>query len=161
MNNAVLALSGGMDSSTLLLRLLAEGYKVTALSFDYGQKHKIELERATQLVKYINDTYGLNLMLAPVALPGAAPVSTPVQEEHMTGLDAAQNKDLQRIVRDYSKGRMNEHMAIDRIKSYGVTEETAKKWLGIQMSIQMKAQDKYIAHIKSKVIQIDENDEIL
>ena len=51
---AVLSLSGGMDSSTLLLHLLANGYEVTALSFDYGQKHNIELERAKSLVKYIN-----------------------------------------------------------------------------------------------------------
>jgi len=52
---AVLSLSGGMDSSSLLLHLLANGYEVTALSFDYGQKHRVELERATELVKYIND----------------------------------------------------------------------------------------------------------
>jgi 7-cyano-7-deazaguanine synthase len=51
---AVLSLSGGMDSSTLLLHLLQEGYDCTCLSFDYGQKHKVELERATELVKYIN-----------------------------------------------------------------------------------------------------------
>jgi len=51
---AVLSLSGGMDSSTLLLHLLSTGYEVTALSFDYGQKHRIELERAQQLVHYIN-----------------------------------------------------------------------------------------------------------
>lgn len=51
---AVLSLSGGMDSSTLLLRLLTEGYQCTALSFDYGQKHRVELERATELVNYIN-----------------------------------------------------------------------------------------------------------
>lgn len=51
---AVLSLSGGMDSSTLLLHLLANDYEVTALSFDYGQKHKVELERATDLVRYIN-----------------------------------------------------------------------------------------------------------
>lgn len=50
----VLSLSGGMDSSTLLLHLLAHGYEVTALSFDYGQKHKVELERAKSLVEYIN-----------------------------------------------------------------------------------------------------------
>jgi 7-cyano-7-deazaguanine synthase len=43
-----------MDSSTLLLRLLSEGYEVTALSFDYGQKHKVELERAKELVNYLN-----------------------------------------------------------------------------------------------------------
>jgi len=44
-----------MDSSTLLLHLLANGYEVTALSFDYGQKHNVELERAKDLVKYLND----------------------------------------------------------------------------------------------------------
>jgi 7-cyano-7-deazaguanine synthase len=55
MKQAVLSLSGGMDSSTLLLHLLANGYKVTALSFDYGQKHRVELERAQQLVDYLND----------------------------------------------------------------------------------------------------------
>jgi 7-cyano-7-deazaguanine synthase len=46
-----------MDSSTLLLHLLANGYEVTALSFDYGQKHKVELERATSLVEHINDVW--------------------------------------------------------------------------------------------------------
>ena len=54
MKQAVLSLSGGMDSSTLLLRLLADGYEVTALSFDYGQKHRVELERASSLVEYLN-----------------------------------------------------------------------------------------------------------
>jgi 7-cyano-7-deazaguanine synthase len=51
---AVLSLSGGMDSSTLLLHLLANGYDVTALGFDYGQKHLVELYRAKSLVDYIN-----------------------------------------------------------------------------------------------------------
>lgn len=54
---AVLSLSGGMDSSSLLLHLLAKGYQVTALSFDYGQKHRVELQRATSLVNYINETW--------------------------------------------------------------------------------------------------------
>ena len=55
MKQAVLSLSGGMDSSSLLLHLLANGYEVTALGFDYGQKHKVELERATSLVNYVNE----------------------------------------------------------------------------------------------------------
>lgn len=53
----VLSLSGGLDSSTLLLHLLANGYEVTALSFFYGQKHRVELERAQSLVQYINDEW--------------------------------------------------------------------------------------------------------
>lgn len=53
--NVVLSLSGGMDSSTLLLRCLDEYENVTAISFDYGQKHRVELERAENLVrKYVN-----------------------------------------------------------------------------------------------------------
>jgi len=48
------SLSGGMDSSTLLLRCLSEYDNVTALSFDYGQKHRVELERAQSLVDYLN-----------------------------------------------------------------------------------------------------------
>ena len=52
--NVVVSLSGGMDSSTLLLRCLSEYDNVTALSFDYGQKHRVELERAQALVDYLN-----------------------------------------------------------------------------------------------------------
>jgi 7-cyano-7-deazaguanine synthase len=55
MKQAVLSLSGGMDSSTLLLHLLSRNYQVTAVSFDYGQKHRVELERARNLVGYINE----------------------------------------------------------------------------------------------------------
>ena len=50
---AVMALSGGMDSTALLLRLLAEGYQVSCISYDYGQKHIIELERASKNIEYL------------------------------------------------------------------------------------------------------------
>lgn len=49
----VLALSGGMDSSSLLIHLLAKGYDVKLLSFNYGQKHSIELEKAKSLVEFL------------------------------------------------------------------------------------------------------------
>jgi 7-cyano-7-deazaguanine synthase len=52
--HVVVSLSGGMDSSTLLLRCLKEYDTVTALSFDYGQKHRVELERAQSLVNILN-----------------------------------------------------------------------------------------------------------
>ena len=54
--HVVVSLSGGMDSSTLLLRCLKEYDSVTAISFDYGQKHRVELERAQSLVDYVNST---------------------------------------------------------------------------------------------------------
>lgn len=60
MKVAVMALSGGMDSSALLLHLLREGYTVTAISFNYGQKHVIELDRARLLVEYLKQ-HQLNL----------------------------------------------------------------------------------------------------
>ena len=52
--HAVVSLSGGMDSSTLLLKCLDKFETVTALSFDYGQKHRVELKRARALVDYLN-----------------------------------------------------------------------------------------------------------
>ena len=52
--HVVISLSGGMDSSTLLLRCLKEYDTVTAISFDYGQKHRVELDRAQSLVDYVN-----------------------------------------------------------------------------------------------------------
>lgn len=70
---AVLSLSGGMDSSTVLLHLLANGYEVTALSFDYGQKHRVELERAQALVNYLNDN-GQNVKYGTIKLDGLAPM---------------------------------------------------------------------------------------
>lgn len=53
--HCVVSLSGGMDSSTLLLRALKEYDSVTAMSFNYGQKHVVELERAQSLVDYLTE----------------------------------------------------------------------------------------------------------
>jgi len=58
--HVVVSLSGGMDSSTLLLRCLKEYDTVTAISFDYGQKHRVELERAQSLVDYLCYKYDIN-----------------------------------------------------------------------------------------------------
>jgi len=46
MTKTIIVLSGGMDSTTLLYKLLNEGKEVKAISFDYGQIHKKELEMA-------------------------------------------------------------------------------------------------------------------
>src|SRR6056300_1706444 len=67
--HAVVSLSGGMDSSTLLLRALSEFDTVTALSFDYGQKHRVELDRAQSLVDYLNEN-GHTVMYRVIKLDG-------------------------------------------------------------------------------------------
>jgi len=46
---AVALLSGGLDSSTALAMARAQGFEVFALSFDYGQRHRFELQAARQV----------------------------------------------------------------------------------------------------------------
>ncbi len=48
---AVVLTSGGLDSATCLALAAAEGYKIFALSFDYGQRHLAELTAAKDLAK--------------------------------------------------------------------------------------------------------------
>ena len=56
MNNlAVISLSGGIDSTSLLLKLLTSKTEIYALTFNYGQKHKIEIEKAKFIVKYLKE----------------------------------------------------------------------------------------------------------
>lgn len=49
MKKAVVLLSGGLDSTTLLGHVLAGGWEAHALTFDYGQNHRLELERAAEV----------------------------------------------------------------------------------------------------------------
>lgn len=51
---AIISLSGGLDSTCLLMHLLANGYdEIRAYSFDYGQKHSIELKKVKKNIKYL------------------------------------------------------------------------------------------------------------
>src|SRR6056300_1660497 len=67
--HAVVSLSGGMDSTTVLLKCIKEFDTVTALSFDYGQKHRVELERAQSLVDYLK-TSGYDVRYRVIKLDG-------------------------------------------------------------------------------------------
>lgn len=51
MKRAVVLLSGGIDSTTTLAIAVAEGYEAYAFSFDYGQRHQIEIEAARRVAK--------------------------------------------------------------------------------------------------------------
>jgi 7-cyano-7-deazaguanine synthase len=49
--SSVLLLSGGIDSATILTSITKQNEKVFALTFDYGQKHYAEIEKAKNLAK--------------------------------------------------------------------------------------------------------------
>lgn len=51
---AVILVSGGLDSTTALAIAQSEGYECYTLSFDYGQRHKVELEAAQRVSKKMN-----------------------------------------------------------------------------------------------------------
>ncbi|ASB50837.1 7-cyano-7-deazaguanine synthase QueC [Alkalitalea saponilacus] len=51
MKRAVILLSGGLDSAVTLWLAKSEGYELFTLSFDYGQRHKKELEAAAEITK--------------------------------------------------------------------------------------------------------------
>jgi 7-cyano-7-deazaguanine synthase len=51
---AVCLLSGGLDSATCLAYANRDGYEVYALSFDYGQRHRAEIDAARRVAKALN-----------------------------------------------------------------------------------------------------------
>ena len=50
---AVVLLSGGLDSATVLAIARSQGFAVSALSFSYGQRHSLELEAARRVAQSI------------------------------------------------------------------------------------------------------------
>jgi 7-cyano-7-deazaguanine synthase len=76
----VLILSGGVDSTTLLYKLLREGYEVDALTFNYAQRHKKEIDCASAIARKlcvshkVIDLSSLSSILGDSALLGGKEV---------------------------------------------------------------------------------------
>jgi 7-cyano-7-deazaguanine synthase len=77
---AVCLLSGGLDSATCLALARRDGYECYALSFDYGQRHRVELEAAAHVAERLGaerhivakiglDAFGGSALTAPIAVP--------------------------------------------------------------------------------------------
>ncbi len=69
---AVVLLSGGLDSTTVLAHAMAEGYSCNCLSFRYGQRQDIELQRAADLCRKMGVENHLILNLDLAAIGGSA-----------------------------------------------------------------------------------------
>jgi 7-cyano-7-deazaguanine synthase len=50
---AVVLLSGGLDSTVTLAVAMADGYEAYAMSFDYGQRHRVELDAAARVAEVL------------------------------------------------------------------------------------------------------------
>ena len=68
----VVLVSGGLDSTTIMAIMKHEGYDIYALSFDYGQRHKLELEAARVIANYFGAKRHLILRLDLDAIGGSA-----------------------------------------------------------------------------------------
>ena len=82
MKKAVCLLSGGLDSATCLALARREGYACYALSFDYGQRHRVELEAARRVAECLGaerhmvaqtglDAFGGSALTADLEVPKA------------------------------------------------------------------------------------------
>src|SRR3989442_893663 len=54
-DTAVVLLSGGMDSATALAMTIKEGHDVIGLTFDYGQRHRKEIDAAARIAKHFRE----------------------------------------------------------------------------------------------------------
>ena len=79
---AICLLSGGLDSATCLALARREGFACYALSFDYGQRHSVELEAAARVARSLGaerhqvveiglDKFGGSALTADIAVPKA------------------------------------------------------------------------------------------
>lgn len=79
---AICLLSGGLDSATCLALARREGYACYALSFDYGQRHRVELDAAARVARSLGaerhqvveiglDKFGGSALTADIAVPKA------------------------------------------------------------------------------------------
>jgi 7-cyano-7-deazaguanine synthase len=88
MKRAVVLLSGGLDSATTLAIAREEGFKCHALSVDYGQRHGVELEAASQVAKALGAAEHRIMRIDLAGIGGSAltDASIPVPQAPTTGI---------------------------------------------------------------------------
>ena len=85
---AVVLVSGGLDSTTVLALAQQEGFECYTLSFDYGQRHKVELEAAARVSRLMNvvEHKVVNLDLRVIGGSALTDNNIPVPELETSGI---------------------------------------------------------------------------
>lgn len=76
--NAVVLLSGGLDSATVLAMASAKGYRCHAISFDYGQRHRAELDACQRVAASLGAVDHRTVKLDLAAIGGSALTDTSI-----------------------------------------------------------------------------------
>ena len=84
-NKAIVLVSGGLDSATTLAIAKSQGYACYALSFDYGQRHRIELQAARQIANQLGVIEHKFMQLNLDSIGGSALTDTQI-EVPITGI---------------------------------------------------------------------------
>ena len=90
-DKAVVLVSGGLDSSTVLALALQQGYRCYTLSFDYGQRHRSELEaakRVSELMK-VEEHKIVRLDLGTIGGSALTDTTIDVPEQETAGIPVA------------------------------------------------------------------------
>lgn len=85
LKKAIILLSGGLDSITVLAEAVAQGKACYALSFDYGQRHNAELEAAAKIAKHYSVIEHKVIKLDLAAIGGSA-----LTDQHIAMPDSLQ-----------------------------------------------------------------------
>ncbi len=88
MKRAVVLLSGGLDSATVLAIAKAEGYACYTISFDYGQRHRAELAASALLSKQLGavEHKVINIDLTAIGGSALTDTSIAVPEQEQEGI---------------------------------------------------------------------------
>ena len=70
--SAVVLISGGLDSATCCAIAKSEGFGLLGLSFDYGQRHRVELLAAKRVARYFSFKKHLIVTIDPAVLSGSS-----------------------------------------------------------------------------------------
>ncbi|MFY1653201.1 7-cyano-7-deazaguanine synthase QueC [Solwaraspora sp. WMMB762] len=85
--NAVVLLSGGLDSTTALAIAIHEGYRAHTLSFRYGQRHTVELDAAARVTKALGAAQHIVADIDLRAFGGSALTDDALAVPHRTNAD--------------------------------------------------------------------------